>query len=271
MTTARRTLERAGVPLSVTDHAGSGPPVVILHGLAGSSRELEETARALAPHRVLTPDARGHGESTRRPADVSRQAHVDDVVHVIEALVGGPVTLIGQSMGGHTALLVAAARPDLVERLVLLEAGVGGDGTAESRIAMRAFFESWPRPFRDRAEAEAFLGHSALARAWAADLREESDGLWPRFDVDVVLDTIAAVDARPAWEEWARVAAPTLVVFAADGIFDETVWRALVDHRPGVTRVDLAGGSHDAHLDAFPEWSDAVRVFVDGRRVTVGG
>ncbi|WP_344796576.1 alpha/beta hydrolase [Frondihabitans peucedani] len=266
--TSRRTVERAGVSLSVTDHAGPGAPVVILHGLAGSSLEMEETARSLAPRRVLIPDARGHGASTRRPADVSRQAHVDDVVHVIEALAGEPVTLIGQSMGGHTALLVAAARPDLVERLILLEAGAGGDGTAESRIAMRAFFESWPRPFRDRAEAQAFLGDSALGRAWAADLREESGGLWPRFDVDVMIETIAAVDERPAWDEWARVTPPTLVVFAADGMFDDAARQALAGRRPDVVRVDLAAGSHDAHLDAFPQWSEAVRAFLadDGRR-----
>ena len=45
--------------------------------------------------------------STTRPGDLSREAFVADVIHVIESAVGGPVALVGQSMGGHTAMLVA--------------------------------------------------------------------------------------------------------------------------------------------------------------------
>lgn len=137
-----------------------------------------------------------------------------DVVHVIEAVIGGPVTLVGQSMGGHTALLVAAARQDLVARLVLLEAGVGGDGTEHSRERMRDFFASWPRPFTDRTQAQSFLGDSPIGRAWLADLEERPDGFWPRFNMDVIMETIADVDAQARWEEWSGIDVPTLAVFA---------------------------------------------------------
>lgn len=68
------------------------------------------TAEALLPERhVIVVDQRGHGYSTRRPRDLSRRAYVEDVVAVVEQLAGGvPVTVVGQSMGGHTALLFAA-------------------------------------------------------------------------------------------------------------------------------------------------------------------
>lgn len=262
MGTAQRLLASDGTVLFVADHEGSGSPVVILHGLAGSSREMEPTALALHPHRVVLVDSRGHGESTRRPRDVSRQAHVDDVVRVVESVVGEPVTLIGQSMGGHTALLAAAARPDLVHRLVLLEAGVGGDGTEASRERMRTFFESWPRPFTDRRQAETFLGATAIGRAWANDLHEKDGGLWPRFDPDVMIATIEHVDSQARWQEWSDVRALTLAVFAADGMFDETDKSTFVSRGHHVSRVDLAGGSHDAHLDAFPLWIAAVKEFL---------
>lgn len=95
------TLDRGDVRLAVTDTGGDGPPVVLLHGLAGSARELLPTAAALADrHRVVLLDQRGHGGSTRRPADVSREAFVADVVEVLERLLPGErVRLVGQSMG----------------------------------------------------------------------------------------------------------------------------------------------------------------------------
>ena len=66
--------------------------------------------------RILALDLRGHGASTRRPEDLSRAAFVEDVAAVIRnASPDGPVTLVGQSMGGHTAILAAAALPELVE------------------------------------------------------------------------------------------------------------------------------------------------------------
>jgi len=247
--------------LHVVDHGGAGTPVVILHGLAGSSTEFEATASALDGRRVLRIDARGHGRSTRHPSDVSREAHVSDVVRVIEQLVVGPVSLIGQSMGGHTAMLVAAARPDLIERMVLLEAGVGGDGSASSRAAMREFFRSWPIPFENPAHARTVLGDDSLGRAWIADLEPRADGLWPRFDADVMAETIEHVDSSPRWAEWERVVAPTLAVFATDGMFDDQAKTEFVGRGNWVRSADISG-SHDAHLDAFDEWMGAVLPFL---------
>jgi len=67
-------LENRGATISVTALAGDGPTVVLPHGLAGSSRELLPTARALQGRRVLLVDQRGRGRSTRRPDGLSRAA-----------------------------------------------------------------------------------------------------------------------------------------------------------------------------------------------------
>lgn len=100
-------IQRGDTSIVVTDRGGDGPPMVLLHGLAGSARELLPTADALTDRfRVLLVDQRGHGRSTRRSADLSRDAYVGDVVAVIEQLLAGqPVRLVGQSMGAHTAFL----------------------------------------------------------------------------------------------------------------------------------------------------------------------
>ncbi|WEO75883.1 alpha/beta hydrolase [Cryobacterium sp. SO2] len=248
--------------LYLTDKGGDGPPVVLLHGLAGSGTEMAQTAAALRDHRVITLDARGHGRSTTRPDDVSRAAHTADVVFVIETVIGQPVALVGQSMGGHTALLVASARPDLVGRLVLLEAGVGGDGTFESREALRGFFDSWPIPFATTADARAFLGDSVLSRAWIDDLEGRADGLWPRFDPEVLVETLAHVDAHPHWAEWCSLDVPTLAVFGAVGMFSPVAQREFVSRGRKVRHVTLDEGSHDAHLDAFDSWIRELSAFL---------
>lgn len=84
------TVRRDDVALAVIDHGGDVPPLLLLHGLAGSSRELLPTADALVDSfHVLLVDRRGHGLSTRRPVDLSRKAFVDDVVAVIQQLAPG--------------------------------------------------------------------------------------------------------------------------------------------------------------------------------------
>lgn len=249
-----------GTAISYSVFDGANPALVILHGLAGSGREFIPTARAFSGKKVILIDQRGHGRSSRAPADTSRAAFVGDVVRVIEAESSGQVDLVGQSMGAHTGMLVAAARPDLVRKLVLLEANEGG-GSAEESAALGDFFHSWEVPFATRAEARASLGAGPLVEAWASDLEERPGGLYPRFDPEVMVATMRSV-ADPRWEEWERVTAPTLVIYADGGMFTEEQKACFTSRGRNVTRVDLVGASHDAHLDAFEQWIDALTAFI---------
>lgn len=248
-----------GVSVAVTDLGGDGPVVVLLHGLAGSSRELLPTAKALDGYRVLLMDQRGHGLSSRIPEDLSRTAFASDVVAVLEELVPGRrATSMGQSMGAHTAFLAAAARPDLVEGLVMLEGHVGGSADPSEASGIGRYFASWPLPFKDEAAAREFLGNDPIVDAWVADFQQSDGGLIPPFDVAVMQRTIEAVH-EPRWGEWEDLQVPTLAVFAEHGMFSDADKDELIRRRPGTCRVDLAGGSHDAHLDAFDQWVQTLR------------
>lgn len=254
------TVHRGDVSIAVTDLGGDGPTLLLLHGLAGSSRELLPTAQALTDaFRVLLMDQRGHGLSTRRPRDLSRDAFVLDVIHVMEQLAPDQrCTLVGQSMGAHTAFLTAAARPDLVERLVMLEGHVAGSDGRDEAAGLGRYFASWPLPFADVATARGQLGDDAIVDAWIADLETTQEGLVPRFDADIMERTIAAVH-ESGWAEWENLEVPILAVFARYGMFSAEDKDELIRRRPATQRVDLAGGSHDAHLDAVDEWVDALR------------
>jgi esterase len=105
----------------VASEAGAGAPLVILHGLFGARRNWSGIAGRLADHhRVITADMRNHGAS---PWDDLHDypALADDVARLLETVVGGPATVIGHSMGGKAAMVLALSRPELVERLVVVD------------------------------------------------------------------------------------------------------------------------------------------------------
>ena len=253
----RRDIANGDVRLSYLDNDGHGPVIVALHGLAGTGDEFAASAAAVGgSYRFVLPDLRGHGDSTRRPADVSRGVFVADVAEVIRHVSPDrPVTLVGQSMGGHTAFLAASAFPDLVARLIVLEAtaAVGADP-----VRIGDYFRSWPIPFASVADARKFLGQDALAQSWIGHLEPlEDGGLVPPFDADVMQGVMEGL-SDPRWDEWKSVTAPTTVVFAAKSMFSQGQQAEFVAARPGTRHVVLPGGSHDAHLDATEEWADAL-------------
>lgn len=103
----------------------SGRPVVLLHPLALSGAVWDPVAKFLGEtHQVLALDARGHGQSPWDGKDFTVEDMAADAAGVIEEFGQGPADVIGLSMGGSTALVLAATRPDLVHHLVL------ADGTA---------------------------------------------------------------------------------------------------------------------------------------------
>ncbi|MEV0714058.1 alpha/beta hydrolase [Asanoa sp. NPDC050611] len=255
---SRTLLARPDVSLLCHDDGAGSSVVVLLHGLAGSAGELAPTAASLVGrHRVIAFDQRGHGHSTRRPADVSREAYVADVIAVLDALVGADaaeVTLVGQSMGAHTALLTAAWHPDRVQRLVLLEGGVGGDADSDYPHRLGQWFASWPVPFPDERAAVDFLGSTKTAKAWARDLERRPDGLWPRFDADIMTAAIGAVAARARWAEWGRIRAGTTLVRGSLGSVPDDQVARMLEMRPEVDHIVIPDAGHDVHLDRPAVW-----------------
>ncbi|MET9671484.1 alpha/beta hydrolase [Streptomyces sp. NPDC006482] len=250
-----RVVVRDGARLSCRDWGGSGPDVLLLHGLAGHAGEWDATALALrdAGYRVLALDQRGHGSSERRPADVSRAAYVADVLAVVRELGLHRPVLVGQSLGGHTALLTAAAHPGLPAALVLVEAGPGGSNPG-LQAAIGDWFAAWPVPFPSREAAVAYLGGGKrpVGEGWADGLDARGDGLWPRFDADVMVRALDENATRAFWDEWAAIVCPTLAVLGQGeqgGIIGDEEYAEMARLRPGLYGVGVPGTGHDVHLE----------------------
>ncbi|HLI43856.1 MAG TPA: alpha/beta fold hydrolase [Acidimicrobiales bacterium] len=172
------------------DGPGTGPAVLGIHGITGSSAQLAPVARRLgAQAAVLAPDLRGRGQSSRVPGPFGVVQHARDCARVVEDLAGGrPVVVLGESMGAFVAVMLAASRPELVSSLVLADGGLPaalpeGLGPDELMAAVLGpAMSRLDRVFPSREEYLAFWrAHPAFRDEWNDDVEQYLD-----YDVEEV-------------------------------------------------------------------------------------
>lgn len=250
------------------------PPVVILHGFLEQSAAWDEVAERLSG-RVLAPDQRGHGLSGQTPPGTSYWFwdYVADLDALVEHL-GGPVDLVGHSMGGSVAVLLAGARPERVRRLVLVE-GLGPPESGHEALPRgRKFLEARRvlpehRVMRDVDEAVDRIRRAnpniaeAVARrlatrtvkavpggvVWTWDPRHRARSPYP-FRADTFGTFLAAV------------AAPTLVVDGGASPFALPDAAARAANLRDATHVAIDGAGHLVHHDRPAELAAAIEGFL---------
>jgi pimeloyl-ACP methyl ester carboxylesterase len=103
---------------------GSGPPVVLIHGMLNSSRHWRSVALRLADrHTVIAPDLIGHGDSATPRGDYSLGAHATSIRDLLAVLDVDRATIVGHSLGGGVAMQFFYQFPQRTERLVLVSSG----------------------------------------------------------------------------------------------------------------------------------------------------
>lgn len=154
----------------------SGPvQVLAIHGLTGHGRRWQHFAGYVPEISVAAPDVLGHGRSSWA-APWSIDANVSALGALLDEEVrngGGPVLVLGHSFGGAIALHLAAARPDLVAALLLLDPAIGlnGDWMAEIAEAMIAH-PDYPDPAAARQDKAADSWGDVDPEVLDADLEE---------------------------------------------------------------------------------------------------
>ncbi|RZJ05931.1 MAG: alpha/beta hydrolase [Brevundimonas sp.] len=169
--------------------------------------------------RIWAPDLRGHGGTTLPTDLVGRRHwhdHRDDLIAVLDAMDGPPVILAGHSMGGTTALLAAAERPERVAGLVLFDPVIWG------RLTVAAF----KLPLFDRLASRIPLVRNALRRRAVFDSREQA---------------LAAYAGRGAFKGWPEM---MLADYLADGL-TETPDGFVLACDPAWEASNYASQSHD--------------------------
>ena len=257
-------LERDGVSLSGLDFGGSGTSMLLLHGLAGYAGEWRMTAEWLAgTRRVVALDGRGHGHSERQPEDVSIGAHAADAAYAIEQLGLAPAIVVGQSLGGLTAISLAAEHPDLVKAMAIVDADPQA-GSENVVSDVDEWLRRWPVPFESvLAAARYFGGSPGSAATWANGLERREDGWWPRFDFEVMGRTLTEALARSYWDQWERIECPVLIVRAGHGDVTESIAREMTERLSTARAIEVPEAGHDLHLDRPDEWRAVLTGFLE--------
>ena len=207
---------------------GEGPPLILVHGLAGAAANWTELAPLLLRrYRLLVPDLPGHGGSTALPAVAGLEPFADRVALVAEREGMLPAAVVGHSLGGMIVLRMALRRPVDVSAIVLAAAAGLSVGNIVGRQMLSVF--STIRPGRLAGRYRGWVSRSPLLRRFVFGFVSVADpvGLTDEAvegflaahllhtDVDSAWQALRADDPR---QELEAVRCPVLVLWGAEDV-----------------------------------------------------
>lgn len=205
------------------DHGGEPgtPRVVLVHGLGGSHANWFTLGPLLASTtRPIAPDLAGFGFTPGTPRTATVAANAELLARFIREELGEPVTLVGNSMGGMVSAMVAAAHPDLVDRVVLINPVLPKPrGVRRDRRVVAAFVAASLPVFSPRMIARrraAIVARQRVAETLALCCRDVSTVSSAQFEAEVALTIARETDPRAIGDIPAYVAATrSLILHAA--------------------------------------------------------
>lgn len=239
--------------------------VVCLHGITSWGGHFEPLALRLTPsHRVLAADLLGHGLSSFEPP--WRLEH--HAAAVLEAVGADRAVWVGHSFGGRLALEIAAAHPELVRALVLLDpaiqipphAGLAGAQASMLDRSYPSFDDGIERRFEESSLVRA--ARETVARELQAHLLRDEDGRWRyRYSQAAVVTAYSEMAADPP--PYAALRFPTLVIAGAESYLPYEIYEP--DHQASLgdlLEVVTVPGGHSVLWDAFDETAAAIVGFL---------
>lgn len=246
---------------------GDGPPLLLVAGLASDVSSWQTVLPALSEHfRVILVDNRGIGRSVPEDAPVSVDLMADDCAALIDHLGYGPVHVLGHSMGGFTALSLAARYPDRVKKLVLA-------ATGEKSSSRNTLLFSDLADLYERGEDPAGFFRTVFYWIFSPAFFEDEGTVkgavefalsypFPQAPVSFrnQVNAIAAFDGRNLA---VSVSAPALVLSAAeDLLFASSAGRELAEKLPRGKYLSVEGAAHSIHAEKPKEFAEAVVSFL---------
>jgi pimeloyl-ACP methyl ester carboxylesterase len=235
---------------------GDGPAALLLHGWGTEGASLQPLSTHLAAHfRTVTPDLPGFGAATPPPVDWGVEDYAEWVVALLKKLGLERIILLGHSFGGRIAILLAATRPALVDKLVLVD-------SAGIRPA--------PSPRLRTASTVSKLGRAASGIPLVGSVAERLRARWHRAvgaedyaSAGPLRGTFVKVVNRDLRDLLPRIGAPTLLLWGgADDATPATDGVLIEQLIPDARLVVFPGAGHYSYLDRPAETCAALDEFL---------
>jgi len=255
----RRREDVGGLTLTIRTLGSEGTPLVLLHGLGASGQVWQGFGRLLSPTvRLIAPDLRGHGESDKPSAGYLPRDYVGDIAALMAHEPSRPLAVLGHSLGAVVAAQLAAERPELVSKLVLLDPPFDPDSPRNHIQQVERLRHDGPGVLeRELMRQEPGMG-DLYARALATLYRTAADGAFQ-----------ALMRAEPGYPSIVamlpNVQAETLVVAAdpkLDAALGEEAAERIVAALPKGKLVTIPGARHAIHASKPRELAEAVLTFL---------
>ena len=246
------------------DLGGAGrPPLVIVHGFLGSSRNWQTAGTDLAARfHVLAIDLRNHGRSPHAP-EMTFEIMVDDLLEWMDAQDLARSALLGHSLGGKVAMLLACRHPKRVERLIVVDVAPKAYPGMAQRAEVAAMNELRLEGLHSRAEAEIRLESRvddwAMRKFLLTNLERTADGGWRWIvNLPVLTQALPGLVKDPLLPA-DRYDGPTEFILGGRSRFvDVADHEAIRRHFPAARIRVMPESGHNPHLDAREAFVRAV-------------
>lgn len=250
----RKFFRHAELSFSYLDFGGSGELIVALHALWMEAGTFAAFAEAMAPAwRVVALDQRGHGQSDHA-GTATWDDYVGDVAAFLDHLgVTRPVVLLGNSLGGTAAFLLAAQQPSRVRALIVEEAPAKEDAHLDFMLAWQGVFPS----------RQALLDKVGERLAWSVEpsIRQVAGGWTLAFSPKDLVEGLPQLNGE-YWNEWCATSCPALVIRGIESrAVDGAILERMASVRPNTQLVSIQAG-HVVHHDAPELFTSAVQTFL---------
>ncbi|AFM19403.1 putative hydrolase or acyltransferase of alpha/beta superfamily [Mycolicibacterium chubuense NBB4] len=244
----------------LTARGGEGRPLVLVHGLMGRGSTWSRQVPWLTRFgRVFTYDAPWHrGRDVADPHPVSTERFVDDLGQAVQSL-GRPAVMIGHSMGALHSWCLAAARPELVEAVVV------EDMAPDFRGRTTGPWEPWLHalPVEFGSAQQVYDEFGPVAGQYFLEAFDRTPTGWRLHgDTGKWIEIAAEWGRRDYWAQWEAVSAPSLLLEAGDSVTPAGQMQAMTQKAHRATYLHVPGAGHLIHDDAPRKYQQAVETFL---------
>ncbi len=241
---------------------GSGPPLLLLHGLGSSARDWELQIDAFAPnYRVIVVDMRGHGRSDKPPGPYSVPLFAEDVAAFMRALNLAPAHVVGLSMGGMIAFQLAVDAPELLKSLVIINSSseLIPRNWAEKKDLFTRLLIAHLMGMRKMGD---FLGKRLFPEARQDELRRIFIERWAQNDKRAYLASFHALTGWSVTERLGEIQCPTLIVAGEMDFFPLSFKQAYTAKIPRAELIVIQNSRHATPVDQPEKFNAALKTFL---------